>query len=79
MLAAVIIECLNGKPRQSGLLHADYLAYIRDEVFQKRVFGISQAEERSGSKDLVDFLEYLIAPTPTAWMKLQKKVRARLD
>jgi hypothetical protein len=69
-LGVVVLKCING-----GL--GDYLRDI-EEVRQERAcnrpFGLENGERWSGSKLLVDFLDYTFSNSTTASTKLQKPV-----
>jgi len=72
-LGLVVLECMDGKPREAGR----DAAYVREQRASNRVFGLRDAERWSGHKQLVDFLDELFNAEKPASAKLERPVSGR--
>ena len=65
---------MDGKPRGPQMSTAAFLAFVRDQRAKLKVFGIQKAEEWSGCKQLIDFLDDLMRMDKSASLKVESPV-----
>ena len=74
-LALVLIECMDSQPQGRIETIEERLKSVRRQRSVHKVFGIEDGERWSSSKQLIDFLDYLLCVEKPALSKLEKKVR----
>lgn len=73
-LGGVILECMNGKPRDMSVETSKYIASARERRAKGDIFGVGNPERWSDCKQLIDFVDELLDNEKAAFMKLEKPV-----
>lgn len=73
-LAAVLVECMDGRPHGPCDRAAEKVARIRVQRDENQVFGVKDAERWSSCKQLIDFVDELIDRKKPALQKLDRPV-----
>jgi hypothetical protein len=68
----VMLECMEGHPISGNKRN---LSFIQEQRATNKVFGLSKAGQWSGSKNLIDFLDYLFNEETSPLVKFAKPVR----
>ena len=73
-LAAVLVKCMEGRPGPLERSRGEFIAFIRKERGDNKVFGVENTKEWIGCKQLIDFLDMLLDEKVAVRSKLTRGV-----